>query len=156
MQRLYLLRIFKLHFLHSINIHSINVMATAISIATHADPTQAFVNPLRYRLSALECHQQGRWVLVSTFNTGEILMSWGQHTETLALDIPVTRSAKDGTTTYKDTNVVTSKASVTLSLSIQALEDRGLATLTYDSKDRSSPPIPQTWTGLECELYGED
>jgi len=98
------------------------------------------------RYAALECQNNGAFVLVNFYPDGIFQLTWGKDDRTIQEDVIVTRSYSVGREIYKGENL-------TLSLPAGGIEN-SMTPRIADFAVESSSPI--YWQDLRCFLYGAD
>jgi hypothetical protein len=98
------------------------------------------------RYAALECQNSGKFVLVNFFPDQTYQMTWGSEDKITQQDINVRRLQSADMETYADDN---------LSLTLPAGGTEN-STVPRIAEFRVFRPIPSSWQGLRCYLYGAD
>ncbi|MCX6124984.1 MAG: hypothetical protein NTV34_09590 [Proteobacteria bacterium] len=109
--------------------------------------------PHRYRLSSLECVSEGKWLILSTFNTGLILLSFGESQVSLQVDLPAITIKKRGGIEYRSGVALPIKFKLDVTFAVKQAPGTNHISANFLAQWSGST---KEWTALHCEQFGED
>ena len=126
------------------------VLAVALALQPHVTDPEP---PQRYRLSSLECIGSGKWLILSTFNTGIILLSFGESQANQQLDLPAITFKKRGGAEYRSEAAVPIKFMLDVTFSAKKSSSTNHISANFLAQWAGNT---KEWTALHCEQFGED